>query len=72
MTGLLQNLQQAASLCTLCRYYVEDSRVSGAEGGVDGVMGTIVTSIAICERWCEGVRGGDGEGRRLMLAGDLS
>jgi hypothetical protein len=45
--GVLQKLRQAASLCAWCRYSVEDSGVSGAEGGSEGVTVTIVTSIAM-------------------------
>ena len=47
MTGSLQNFRRAASLCARCRYSVEDSGVSGVEGGVVLDVGTIVTSIAI-------------------------
>jgi hypothetical protein len=31
----------------LCKNIVDDSGVSGTEGGAEGVSGTIVTSIAI-------------------------
>jgi hypothetical protein len=50
MTGSLQNFRWAISLCALCKYYVEDLGVSGAEGGVEGVMGTIVTSILVLSK----------------------
>jgi hypothetical protein len=62
----------AASLCTLCKYCVEDSGVSRAEGSVEGVMGTMVTSMAMKLKGGEGVRGGGGEGRRPTLVGHLS
>jgi hypothetical protein len=43
----LQNFQRAASLCAMCKYYVEDLGGSGVEGGAEGVMGTMVTLMAM-------------------------
>ena len=47
MMGSLQNFLRAASLCALCKYVVDNSGVSGAEGGVEEVTGVMVTSIAM-------------------------
>jgi hypothetical protein len=47
MTGSLQNFLRAALLCTWCIKVVDDSGVSGAEWGVEGVKGTMVTLMAV-------------------------
>ena len=70
--GSLQNLSRAASLCAWCIKVVEEIGVSGAEGGGEGVTGTMVTSIAIYEKGEGGVSGGGGEGRRPTSAGRRS
>ena len=45
--GSLQKFLRAASLCAWWIKVVDESGVSGAEGGVEDVMGTIVTSMAM-------------------------